>query len=345
MLKSDNLMRTARYPTRLAFYQEVLLHALGWTVLIASELCYIKTSTERLESWWIYIVYYTINVAYCYGIILALKRLFTQHPKPYGSTIALYLLLGFVFLSAKALADALIYHRALTVVWSTAYYRELVAVNLARGGLYNILAVFYTSAKLTGSYRSRSLKTEQTLLQQQLDPHLLLNAMNTIYNDVSKHSEDGAQMVWLMAELMRYTLESSRKEGVVPLDQEVEQVRHLIELNKLRYQHQLAIEVQLNGPFEAFEILPLTLLTLTENIFKHGDLTGRNPAALEIRIDGKNNLIYHSRNAVRASRPSGRGGLGLQNLKKRLAFTYGSHYELREDSHSDDFEMFLQLQL
>lgn len=340
-------MRTAPYPNRYLQAPELLLHALGWTLLIGSEICYIRSLGGRLEPWWIYAVYYAINIGYCYGIILLLKRLFTLQPRPYGSTLALYLLLGLIFLSAKALADALIYHQALGAVFTPVYYRQLLAVNLARGSLYNILAVFYTAAKLTGSYRTRSLKTEQTLLQQQLDPHLLLNAINTIYNDVSQHSEDAAKMVWLMAELMRYTLDSSREDREVPLDLEIEQVRHLVELNRLRFNDQLALDVQLDGPFEQFRILPLTLLTLTENIFKHGELRcSGQPAALEIQIDARNTLTYHSRNAVRTSGKSKLpGGIGIQNLKKRLAYTYGSSFLLRQETRPDEFETIFRLQL
>ncbi|RNL54173.1 LytS family sensor histidine kinase [Pedobacter jejuensis] len=92
--------------------------------------------------------------------------------------------------------------------------------------------------------------------------------------------------------------------------------------------------------------IPLVLITVLENMIKHGDLSGSaGHSSLDIFIDD-NNLIIASRNKILSTPPSYGLSSGLDNIKNRLAFAYGNDYSLEHFIDEDNyFELTIKVRI
>jgi LytS/YehU family sensor histidine kinase len=144
---------------------------------------------------------------------------------------------------------------------------------------------------------------------------------------------------------MRFSLEETDPDGKIELVKETEQLNNLVKINQYRFDYPLDITVSMNGNFSGYRIIPLVLMTLSENIFKHGDLKDK-PAILQLGVTESGYLTYYSRNHKRPKPMDGRSkSIGIENIRVRLAYTYGNNYDLIINDGDDIYETSLTLQL
>ncbi|MEZ2336411.1 sensor histidine kinase [Mucilaginibacter sp. RCC_168] len=192
---------------------------------------------------------------------------------------------------------------------------------------------------------NKYITAENAYLQNQISPHLLFNSLNFIYNSIHNLSDRAGRGVMLLAEIMRYSLVSSEDKRTVLLNNEIEQINRLIELSHLRFQEQFFLKFRKKGKFSGVRILPLILITLVENMMKHGDLGEIGKPAV-IRLEHKDNLlVFETRNKKRSGSPHPKGGLGLKNIEKRLINFYQNRFQLDILDRSDEFSVTLTLSL
>lgn len=186
---------------------------------------------------------------------------------------------------------------------------------------------------------------ENAYLQNQISPHLLFNSLNFIYNSIHNLSDRAGRGVMLLAEIMRYSLVSSEDNRTVSLNREVEQIDKLIELSRLRFKEQFFFKFRKKGKLSGVQILPLILITLVENMIKHGDLGEADRPAM-IRLEQNDNLlVFETRNKKRPGNPYPKGGLGLKNIEKRLINFYREQFRLEIQDRNDEFSVTLTLNL
>lgn len=188
---------------------------------------------------------------------------------------------------------------------------------------------------------------KNALLQQQLNPHLISNTLNFVYNRVFRQSPEAGQCILLLSEIMRYTTGEADPDGKVALRQEVLQIENLVRVNQYRFDHPLQLHIELTGTFSAQRIIPLVLLTLCENLFKHGLLDDPDtPAIFKLELSGQGTLHLYlanrKRNTIKSLVP---GGIGLRNLRTRLAHSYPERHELKISDTENDFELTLTMDL
>ncbi|MBO0357091.1 sensor histidine kinase [Hymenobacter sp. BT186] len=215
-------------------------------------------------------------------------------------------------------------------------------------GVMGLMAIFLSSAlRITGDYlrgqRNRremerqQLLIELAMLKTQINPHFLFNTLNNIYSLTSRKSDKAPEAVLRLSEIMRYLLYESSTD-TVPLSRELAHLRSFLDLQRLRLSAtaQEAIQLTVTGaPADcAYPIAPLLLLPLVENAFKHGDLAAR-PVAVHITLDlaADGQLRFSVLNHVAAADaerelPNQPGGVGLVNLRRRLALLYPGRHTL-----------------
>ncbi|RZJ81920.1 MAG: histidine kinase [Flavobacterium sp.] len=117
------------------------------------------------------------------------------------------------------------------------------------------------------------LNAQNAFLKAQINPHFLFNTLDFVYHNVNRHSPIAGEAIARLAEMMRFAIAAGEREQSMPLSAEIEQVENLIFLYQIRKNNELAIAF--NYPPAALNIktIPLVLLTLVENIFKHGHLS------------------------------------------------------------------------
>lgn len=346
-----------------------LIHIICWTLFITYELTMVYIALGTLEKLYIYLVFYAINISFFYLFATLLDYVFEERKRRYFKGIAGYLLLLSLYMITKSVADYLVSSSPANPSNSIIYIEGFLQRNIMRALYFSILAMFYWAAGHISYFRRQAAEAEKrqliiekekaeletqltksrnAYLQQQINPHMLFNALNFVYNSTQKYSDDAANCIWLLSEIMRFSLEEAGPDGKIKLDREVEQIENLIAINRYRFKEPLYLKPELHGDFSRYKIIPLILLTLTENIFKHGNLAeSDSPALLKLFTDENGQLTFHSRNLKKSKNGHlrQRKALGLQNIRLRMDSFYKDNYKLEINEPGEFYELTLTLKL
>lgn len=189
------------------------------------------------------------------------------------------------------------------------------------------------------------LQSRNAYLQAQVNPHLLFNTLNFMYNASAKVSEKLAETVMNLSDMMRYALTTIDKDDKVSLNKEIEHIHNYLRLNQVRFDEKLNIDLIVQGNPDSLRIIPLALITLVENVFQYGNLhEAQHPAIIKINIqDGK--LELDIKNKKRANRRIHGHGTGIPNLKERLDIYYHGRYSLDIQDEESTYALNLKLTL
>lgn len=211
--------------------------------------------------------------------------------------------------------------------------------------LFYVMTVFLTFVALMSvvqgenleEIRLRNAQSENQLLKSQLNPHFLYNTLNNIDALIWIDQERASSAVNSLSQLMRYFTYSARQE-FVPLSDEVEHLRLLIDLQRLRMPKSDSLVFHCEGDCENLRIAPLLLTPLAENCFKHcGQLDVEHAIVIRLEVcngifsfSTDNNLKTTSESDVtpenKKSHSKPQGGVGLSVLRQRLQLLYpGRH--------------------
>lgn len=184
------------------------------------------------------------------------------------------------------------------------------------------------------------LQIEYAFLRSQINPHFLHNTLNFFYSkSLSGNTQELSEAILILSEIMRYSLqkeETGTKE--VPLADELEHIYNVIKINQLRFNNSLNIVFNTPANTENIHIIPLVLITLVENAFKHGDLN--NPAfPLEINLEITENrqLKFMVINKKKTGPKELSNGIGINNIRRRLDIAYPGHYHLDTTDNTDQY--------
>lgn len=185
-------------------------------------------------------------------------------------------------------------------------------------------------------------RAQNAFLKAQINPHFLFNTLDFIYHHILSVSPVAADAVIVLADMMRFAIDADKMGEFITLGDELDQVENLLHLNRLRKNEELPFTLAYSSEVRDIRLIPLVLLTLTENIFKHGNLSIGREASMKIHIsDGS--LIITTTNVNNRSGQDGHG-TGLINTEKRLKYAYGEaidfNYELDNDGY---FRVFIKV--
>lgn len=195
----------------------------------------------------------------------------------------------------------------------------------------------------------RQLQTELRFLRSQVSPHFFFNTLNNIYALTLEKSDKAPEVVLKLSELMRYLLYATKKPKQ-DLKNEIECIQNYIDLERIRFDNSLEVNMQLSGNLERKKIAPMLLIPLVENCFKHG--ANKNIGKMQIDIDinvEEENLLFNVSNTIpkngKASKLASKGGgIGISNVKKRLELGY-SENDYNLDIFKKDKKFHVQLKL
>jgi hypothetical protein len=169
---------------------------------------------------------------------------------------------------------------------------------------------------------------ELRLLKAQVQPHFLFNTLNNMYYEAYMEAPRTALLIERLSHIMRYFVDQSSQDAV-PLATEVQFLDNYIALEKIRISPEPEINFYKQIDPETL-IPPMLLMTFVENIFKHGidKIRGRNTIELWLIQEG-GYLRFSTINTLNEhAGPIRPMGLGLENLRKRLAILYSDKFEL-----------------
>ncbi len=218
---------------------------------------------------------------------------------------------------------------------------------LAVSIFYGLLRYYQRKEALKHKLEQERKEAELQFLKAQINPHFLFNTLNNIYSLAIARSKKTADMVLRLSELLRYVIYEGQKERV-PLAKELKHIEEFIALFKMRMEKEPRLEFNCSGNPSAWEIEPLMLMPLVENCFKHCDFDINEEAYthISVRIED-DQLWFAAKNSMdrRHEQKDQIGGVGLHNMRKRLALLYPNahHFDIKQDETS--FEVRLQLPL
>lgn len=176
-------------------------------------------------------------------------------------------------------------------------------------------------------FQKKLTEMELQLLKSQLNPHFYFNTLNNLYGLSMIAPVKAPEAILKLSDIMEYVIYDCRSEKV-PLENELKFIRSYVDLERLRYDREEAIQLTIVTDVQTYEISPLLLIQFIENAFKHGMEQGSPDRFLNIRINVANGVLhYFSENSV-VARPRESGGVGLENVRKRLEMLYHNKHTL-----------------
>ncbi|PTS92286.1 sensor histidine kinase [Pedobacter sp. HMWF019] len=196
-------------------------------------------------------------------------------------------------------------------------------------------------------------KSDATLnfLKSQINPHFLFNALNTLYGTaLQENAERTSEGIQKLGDMMRFMLQENL-EDKISLSRDVEYLKNYIDLQKLRtsVSTDITIETQIEEQLNELQIAPMLLIPFVENAFKHG-ISLQYPSHIKITLQNSSDTlyfdVYNSIHLKSINDPEKfKSGIGLQNVKQRLALLYPEKHELIIRENAKEFFIHLTLQL
>jgi len=185
-------------------------------------------------------------------------------------------------------------------------------------------------------------QSELSFLRSQLNPHFLFNSLNNIYSLVNQGSDKALEAIAGFSDLMRYMLYDASEN--IRLSDEINYIHKYIRLQQLRFDYDLPVKISVTGVTPGRTIPPLLLIPFVENAFKHGSFQSKaDELIITIRYE-ESGLHFFCSNKVNKHQKDSQGGIGLENVKRRLELLYPSTHHLAVGMEHDRFNVKLHLQ-
>lgn len=214
----------------------------------------------------------------------------------------------------------------------TAFSYSLDNVYFGSSALVLSLAVYSSFDALHKEQENRSLREAKTqaelaFLKSQINPHFLYNTLNYIYSLAYPVSEKLADAVIKLSDLMRYML-TENPDGQVDLQKEVDYIENYISIYQLRFEAAFFVDFKAEGEIAGKRVAALLLIPFVENAFKHGVVNDPSrPIRINLKVTG-NRLDFTLSNKINQNQKDHSTGVGLVNIRRRLALIYPNKHEL-----------------
>lgn len=191
------------------------------------------------------------------------------------------------------------------------------------------------------------LQSELDYLKYQINPHFFMNTLNNIHALVDIDGELAKEAIIELSRMMRYLLYESNH-PTVPLQKELDFMQQYLELMRLRCDDSVTISYE--SPIQPDVALqtgipPMLLISFIENAFKHG-ISSQDSSYIQVSIQCEDQCLHfhcHNSNFNQNSNRRQLGGVGLDNVRKRLELLYPGQYTLQIVPTEADFTVDLWL--
>lgn len=344
-------------------------HLIAWSIFMAYESVILGLYSGEFGKFWNYAVHYAINIALFYAHAhFVLYKALNQKNKAYWRIPLFIGIEIFLYITVLFIVDTLLLHYTdfLSVnkvdlnkqYYFRSIFRGSYFIGFSTG--YYFLITFLTERKRAEELEKIRLnniinaqkieqelaKSQNAYLRAQINPHFLFNTLDFIYHNARKNSPLAAEAIVTLSDMMRYAINTTYTGDCISLGDEIEQVENLIHLYQLKANSNLFIDLKYSEEVKTMPFIPLVLITLAENIFKHGNLTiESHSASINVFIQN-NNLHIETDNLVKEARNTKGLNSGLVNIAKRLDHSYGknSNFNFCIDEHAH-FKAFLSVKL
>jgi Histidine kinase len=328
-------------------WQPIVLHIIGWVIFVTLPVMVVPhppgvSEAAPINDLLLFLMITAIPlVAIFYGNLLYGFPVYYLHRRYLA--FALFLALS---LSASIGCTFLIFE---TQDWVQEIFGQVSGI-LMRGMIYRTAVVVVASFGLFIYRQWRLAETakavaELAFLKAQINPHFLFNTLNSIYYLTLQRSERAAHAVEKLSAIMRYVIDEGGQDRV-PLERDVAYLHDYIALQQLRFAGNVEIVFEVKGDLVGKQIVPLLLVSLIENAFKHG-ISMEHPSPIHISIAVSSNqlrLDVQNHKFPNLAAHELETGIGLENTRRRLKISYPSLHRLEIHETKEDFQVTLTIE-
>ncbi|MDR2122003.1 MAG: histidine kinase [Flavobacteriaceae bacterium] len=211
--------------------------------------------------------------------------------------------------------------------------------------LFILQQEYYKNLSIINKLKEQQAISQLDLLKSKINPHFLFNSLNTIYTLSYLKNEKTPEKIMHLSEMLRYVLYDCDVDKI-PVIKEINYLKAYMNFNSLRGKYNQNINFKFENCFDNVAIAPMLLLPFVENAYKYSGILHNKDAYINISIDvNKNNILFFIENSVYSSNPNEKtliqGGIGLNNVKKRLELQYPEKYSLNINSKQNVFQVTL----
>ncbi len=211
----------------------------------------------------------------------------------------------------------------------------------------NLGAKYYTTytleKKRLAELEKENLRYRLEYLRYQINPHFFMNTLNNIHALVDDAPEKAKDSIVELSRLMRHVLYDSNG-PTVSLAKEMDFLRHYLYLMRLRFTDRVRISCSFPEDEGGAKVPPLIMTTIAENAFKHGvSYKSDCNIRLSIALEGERLIFRCANSIVPGQEDPSAGGVGLDNIRKRLSLLYGEDFVLHIAKSADEYEVLMVL--
>ena len=272
-----------------------------------------------------------------------LARAFRPRPEPGPSRMGRACLLGVLILAAELLLSGLL-RRSLPWIPRRSSLVDDLALSAVDAFPYGVLMVamlvaIFASLTLLRESRVRELRSahlaaetteaQLAVLATQLQPHFLFNTLSTVTNVLRADPDRAERLLVELGDLLRRSLRQTRT-PLVSLRDELEILGLYLSIQRTRYGERLAVTLPSGNALDDASVPVFVLQPLVENAIRHGLEPTAAPLQIAIEIEVRGSQLKlrvlddgPGIEPDALERAAARGGIGLKNLRERLALLYG----------------------
>ncbi|MEL6675567.1 MAG: histidine kinase [Bacteroidota bacterium] len=228
------------------------------------------------------------------------------------------------------------------------YNLLLLVLVVAVSSMYYFVEAWIENFQTQSLLRSEKLDAELSFLKSQINPHFLFNTLNNIYSYVQTNNEKAAPMLERLSSILRFIVYDGRAETVT-LAKELETVHDLVEIHRIKNPTYNNIRLSIEGVKGYHLVPPLLIINIVENACKHSDATSNEQGFIDIamKVDDENRFDLSVSNSIkeRVLQDPEYQGVGLENLKRRLALLFPHDHRLEEQKTDQHYQLKLNFPL
>ena len=234
------------------------------------------------------------------------------------------------------------------ILESLAYDYLLLILIIGTSSLYYFVEHWFINISTESNLRNEKLQAELNFLKSQINPHFLFNTLNNIYSYAQTGNQKTAPMLERLSSILRFMVYDCG-ENRVALSKEITAIEDLLEIQKMKNSKQQNIKLSVEGVKGFHLIAPLIIVNFVENACKHSDVVNNLNGFINIKIlvNKSDICLLTISNTFKEKQviDSKYGGLGLENIKKRLDLQYEKNYTFKEEIRGAIYNLKLNIPL
>ncbi|OJV52492.1 MAG: hypothetical protein BGO31_07530 [Bacteroidetes bacterium 43-16] len=338
----------------LPFYGKITYHVCAFLIYTLLEIMVIYINGEPIAARY-YIPYYTLFIFlfyfYAHKVYPTGYYIWNKNKvwsmMVFGGTMLLttIMLIAFNHISRYHLTGELslrTHHKTLT----NSIWRSFMLFNLSAMYWLFVHTIFKKKEEINIIKRQNDLERQAFESQlayehARINPHFLFNNLQYVYRIVEPISAKAEVVISNLVDMMRLLLAELPSDHKITLERELYTVELFFTMSQQLRENNCYFTFTRPAAeqTEALCIPPQIILTLAENLFKHGLMNDpEHPAELKVAVES-NTLSIKLTNRKYTDNKMSEGGIGMQNLKSRLNYFYPNNYTLDIRETNENFEL------